>query len=120
MDFIPLIEEVQPDECKGMFFRCRINIYVSPTTGAYVETKRMFPLKRMSCTGCDTCHWLSDEMGDEISTINGTYGPDTLFVDDLVHGATYQYKVTETSTDWETGIVDDYRTGFVKIDEDNK
>jgi hypothetical protein len=103
----------EDEPCKGLIFRCRVNIYQN-SQGAYVETKRMIPLIRQSCKGCEKCGWLTDMMDEEIDLcVNWHNG--SLFTDDPEDGGTYEYKVTSTSTDWETGIVDDYTTGFVKV-----
>lgn len=110
-----LYPEPVPETCKGLMYRCRVNIYQN-SQGAYVETKRMVPLIRKSCTGCEKCGWLLDMLDEEIGLCRD-WSKGTLFTDEPEHGAMYEYMVTSSSRDWETGYVDDYTTGFVKVKE---
>lgn len=108
-------ERPQPDECKGLFFRCESNYFLSGET--YVERTRMRLLKRRSCPGCDKCWPLWDELGEEAGNANAAYkGAFTTDPPEIApyveHGGVYQLRVQVDSTDWETGYVDDYHMVF--------
>lgn len=95
--------------CRGLIFRCRINRFINKR-GEYVETTRMIPLKRKSCSGCEECDWLMEFLSEDINLEIGS--PINNCVQD---NALYQYTVTYSSRDWETGIVDDLECAFVRV-----
>lgn len=105
-----LLEYEHEDVCSGLIFRCRINRFINKR-GEYVETIRMIPLKRKSCSGCDQCGWLMEFLSEDISHEIGSP-----IAGNIEDNALYQYTVTYSSRDWESGIVDDFECGFVKID----
>jgi len=96
-------------ECKGKIYRASRNEYVNDK-GHYVYTERMVPLKRENCPGCHKCGYLDDDLQEFAAWGEGAVG-----MDDFEHGAKYELKVTNTYRDWETGIVDEWDLGFVKI-----
>jgi len=103
------LSQPKPDEtqCKGLFFRGVVNNYLSGSE--FVSTKRMRPLKRMSCKGCEKCAWMLEQLPEFINT---DYAPD---ISDTVNGALYQLKVGNISKDWETGYIDDYEFIFTEV-----
>ena len=105
-----LLEE-KTDEpiCKGKTYRARVNRYIN-SKDEYVYTERMIPLKRLSCPGCPKCGWMDDEIREHIDC-------ETLIHIDIKDGATYSLQVTNVSTDWETGYVDDYTLEFIEIED---
>ena len=111
-----LIHESDPIVCKGLVFRCRKSIYIQPSDGAYVESVKMVPLRRESCTGCEKCEWLHEFMSEDIDF----HEAETLIEETSTeNGKKYRYEVVSTSTDWETGICDDVYCGFVLIEDDD-
>lgn len=98
--------------CKGKIYRCRINAYISPTTGQYVRTERMVPMKRLSCPGCEKCGYLDEYMSEDLHCAG-----ELAVEPDLEHGALYEFKITRQYRDWETGYVDDFEMAFVKVED---
>jgi hypothetical protein len=95
--------------CKGAIYKCKINNFINKH-GHYIEKISMIPMKSLSCKGCVTCGWIEETMDDTISC-DGNIP----FVDEPEHDTLYELKVTDTFTDWETGIIDEFYIGFVKI-----
>ena len=51
----PKILKTSDKKCDGIFFRCRVNNYYNEKTKS-IEYKTTYKfLKKMSCSGCDTC-----------------------------------------------------------------
>ena len=99
----------QPSHCKGRFFRGKVNEYMLGD-GSYRNDKRLTPLKRMSCQGCERCDWMFEDVSALIE-----YGG--LEVPDIEHGALYELKMIKESRDYEMGYIDDFTLGYVKINE---
>jgi hypothetical protein len=96
--------------CKGKVYRGKRNAFIN-AKGEYVYQERMLPLKRQSCSGCEKCGWMDDELPEFISN-------DTLpIIHQIEDGATYRLSVVDESRDWESGQVDDWDFEFVKINE---
>jgi len=96
-------------ECKGLFFKAVGNEFVN-TKGEYVITRRMRPLRRISCKGCKECHYLNDQFisfGDDIHP---------LIEDDFVPGAVYQLQIENITKDFETGYPDYWDLVFRKVE----
>ena len=107
---------VEPDTCGGLFYRVVREGWMG--SGADVNFRFRFrPLTKMSCTGCDMCNWLLEDLDTRLYDYNAGY-MDYNF-DHLSHGMLVELKVTGVSTDWETGVVDDYDIEFeeVKVEE---
>ena len=101
-------------ECKGQNYRCRLNTYISVNSGDVVESIKMVPLIRKSCSGCEKCEWLIEYLTEDMSSLSVG---DSVMPDDLEHDALYTLAVVDSSTDWETGICDDVTIGFKKTPE---
>jgi hypothetical protein len=92
--------------CAGLYFRGKVNNYMS--NGKYVYQESMSLLKRISCNGCDECGWILDDIKE--STGNGK----PPIINAIKDGEVYRVIVTNESNDWETGIIDDYDLEFVE------
>lgn len=71
-------------ECKGLFYRCRIETYMS-SSGELVNVRRMRPLPSRSCKGCDTCAKILDTLYDKPDAVSAV----------MVHGALYRLWINE-------------------------
>jgi hypothetical protein len=109
--FVDLTVKEDEVECKGLIFRAHINTFIN-VKGVYVVTKRLTPLKRKSCKGCEKCGWMMDEMQEFI-------GMEIPIGDDVEDNKIYQLVVTGVGRDWESGIVDEYDLGFVEVKDEN-
>lgn len=112
---LPIMELVEKhpidssiEECKGMFFRYRKNEYFSG--GVYGIKETFTLLKRKSCPGCPQCSWIDDFLQEEFNAESGAEIPPYLMDMDLC-----ELKVTNTSTDWESGLIDEITVGFVRV-----
>lgn len=103
-------KKLKKEVCGGLFYRGRVNHYIN-SNGAYIADVRMIPLRRKSCKGCERCGFLQDDLKESISC--ETFP----IMDNIIDGAIYELRVTNESTDWETGHVDDYDLEFFKIEE---
>jgi hypothetical protein len=102
-------EDDNKPTCKGIIYKCKINNFIN-RKGHYIEKISMIPMKTLSCKGCVTCGWIEETMDDVIACDGNIQ-----FVDKPEHNELYELKVTDTFTDWETGMVDEFYIGFVKI-----
>lgn len=98
--------------CKGLFFRCEITSYIGSDRDVNFKTRFRF-LKRMSCPGCAQCGAMWDDLREGLC--DPKYS-NVIFESGQI-GELYQLKVTNISTDWETGYVDDYDLEFVRVEE---
>lgn len=115
MDLKILPEDVLPEipekeVCDGLFYRGKVNAYTSG--GNYIFDRRMMLLKRRSCSGCENCHFLLEDLNER--SHDNHYYPN---IDHVEHGALYQLRMTNISTDWESGYVDDWELEFIKVEE---
>jgi len=98
--------DTRPD-CKGRFFRVQENNFLA-SDGSWVVNRRYKPLKRRSCPGCQYCGWMQDDIKEGIPVIDGGRDKDVV-----------QLIVTDQFTDWETGLVDDWKLKFVVVENKN-
>jgi len=107
-------EELPPDgkPCRGLVFRGRVNAFVN-NRGEYVYKESMRPLKRLSCPGCVKCGWLVEGLKEYLAE---GMQPNIDSIDDQ---ALYELVITNVSTDWETGYVDDWDLEFRRKKEIN-
>ncbi len=105
------LEERQP-ECKGLFYRMRLNQYLGGR-GEFVAKTTFTPLKRMSCKGCCSCDGIMEYLKE--LAYERDFGPVWNLKDEEDY-AIFQLDITNMSTDWETGIVDDWDLEFVKVE----
>lgn len=107
----------EPEQCGGLFFRVAKEAWMG-SDGSICFRFRMRPLKSKSCSGCWTCSWLLDDYCEYLNLYNSG-DIDIQLEQYFNHGTLVQLKVTHVSTDWETGVVDDYEIDFVEVkDED--
>jgi hypothetical protein len=95
-------------ECKGLVFRANRSQYFTGSTLASRTELRL--LKRKSCPGCEKCGWLWDELRQ--SDFNNR-----LDFDAVSHGKCYTIDMCNVSTDWESGVIDDYDLEFIEVKE---
>lgn len=99
-------EDPEP-ECKGAFFRGKVNEFVTENRIArHVEVRF---LKRMSCPGCSKCGHFFDDAREEVGYMG-------LHLDGIEHGKLYRARTVVDSTDWESGHADAWHTAFVEAD----
>lgn len=103
----PLQPSDESKKCKGLWFRGKVNEYVL-SDGTYRIDKRLVPLKRMSCKGCEKCDWISEYIQDDF-----TYG--NLELPEIKNKSLYELKVVDYSTCWETGVCDDVTFGYTEV-----
>jgi len=87
MNLIGELKKKEESPCKGLFFRGRVNRYITSRKGV-MEQKELRFLKKKSCKGCERCYWLFDYfneigLGDDDVLSNIKHGK--LYVPDL-HG----------------------------------
>ena len=106
-----MVESEDEKFCPGIVYKARLSTYIEKG-GGYVETMKLVPNKTKSCEGCDNCPCLEDALCD---LIDSDRPPDLSKVED---GKFYYLIIINESTDWETGIVDDWELGFTEYVED--
>ena len=99
-------------KCKGLYYRARTNMYKNTSKGAYIETRCLIPLIRMSCKGCEQCEWMFEYLDEDMGV-----GMDSPIPEHIIDGELYVMKVIDTSIDWESGLCDDVMVGFKKVEE---
>lgn len=102
------LNRVEPDKCKGLFFRCRINAFEG-NNGNYYKSLSLILLKRRSCSGCTDCDMIREYMteGDEMHELS---------VDRMKHGAVYQILVQAYFNSYE-GYCDDAEIEINEVKE---
>ncbi len=104
----------EPDQCGGLFYRVAREAWIGSDADVCFRY-RLRPLTKISCAGCDLCSWLLEDLDTRLYDYNAGY-MDYDF-DSLSHGMLVELKVTGVSTDWESGVVDDYDIEFVEVKE---
>ena len=107
-----------PEKCIGHFFRCLRNGFVSAQDGTYNFQIKFRPLKSLSCTGCRQCMYLDDTDDILFMFEYFTEGSIVSHVTKAKPGSIFQLKITNVSTDWETGYVDDYDLEFILVNRE--
>ena len=103
-------------DCKGLIFRFRRSQHVG-SRGDVVFTDKFIPLKKKSCSGCNNCGWYQDFLDYAI----GEYPCNAIVIPDTIQdGDTCILDITNESTDWETGLVDDWDYEFKVIKPERK
>ena len=108
-------EKADPEICVGLFFRVAREAWIG-SGGDICFRYRFRPLPSKSCPGCFTCDWLVEDL-DQYLYLYNSGDIDFQLEQYFTHGMLVQLKVTNVSTDWETGIVDDYELDFVEVKE---
>jgi hypothetical protein len=76
--------------------------------GSINFNQRFRPMKSLSCPGCNECDWLITDLEEsDFNIIN----------DGFENGDLVTIIVTDISTDWESGYIDDYKLKFIKFNE---
>jgi len=101
-----LLDKTAKPECKGVFFRGKVNEFVTEARVArHVEVTM---LKRMSCHGCEQCHHFLDDAREGL-------GWESLYLDNIEHGKLYRAKTVVDSIDTEMGHADSWHTEFQEV-----
>lgn len=101
--------------CKGIVFRGYTNRYYDGYKVVFNQELRV--LRRKSCTGCEQCGWIYEELTEMENDDNlavysaGKEGR-------LKSGALYSVRPVDICHDPETGLIDDYALEFYEIKED--
>lgn len=104
--------------CGGLIYRFVCDTWIG-SDGDVNFRYRFRWIKSKSCTGCNYCSWLLEELGEHVSWHNQGY-PNSLWVEPLdifKPGKLYKFKIIGCHTDWETGIIDDIDFGFEEVKE---
>ena len=99
-------------ECKGLIFRYSRDVWIGSDNDVNFRDRFRWN-KTLSCDGCDKCLW----MWDDLQEFMGDYSKGEGVMFDGVQDKLYQLMVTNISTDWESGHVDDSDLEFVKCEE---
>lgn len=67
----------------------------------------------MSCGGCNECGWVPEYIEEEMNSGE----PLVTWSDTLQDGDIVRIKMTNMTTDWETGYVDGWELEFVKVEK---
>jgi hypothetical protein len=113
MDFRKILESVEtlssnnPEAppCRGVFYRCRVNVFATPAVMANKVTFRL--LKRRSCPGCPACDFLMADVQER--------GEPVIFPGKPKHKGLYRLIITNESVDWESGYIDDFDLALVEV-----
>ena len=111
MNLFDLKSELNTDKqpkCKGLVFRGFNNFYFNDVTGIICNKQYIKLLKRKSCSGCEHCSWIFDEIYDIMDCEN-------LIFPEIENEKLYTISVTNVSRDYETGYVDDYDLEIVEL-----
>jgi len=99
--------EDNSDQCKGLFFRYRLNSHWNQKRNEYTSKETFSLLKKKSCEGCEQCGWILDDIGEMDSV---------LCESELKDGDVTMLTVVNIERDWETGVINDWNFKFCKAD----
>lgn len=111
------LDETNPEPkptCNGLVFRYEKTAWIG-SAGDINFKDRFRPIKSKSCTGCEECGYLQDELQERLSEYSN--GWDIIICDNPIDGKLYTPSVTNISRDWETGLVDDWDIEFTEYVE---
>lgn len=103
-----LIDAGYEDTCTGKVYKSSVQRF--PTHKGFGMSIRLNELKRRSCS-CNKCQYLEDDI-NEFMCHEGIIG-----IEDVKDGKLYTVGYTNISTDWESGIVDDWDLELIEIEE---
>jgi len=83
-----------PPKCKGRFYKGKVARFFN-SKGEYVVSKRLIPMKRVSCKGCDQC-MQDDEILNEHPEMLEDFEPH------IEHNAVYERYVLAEYSHYET------------------
>lgn len=100
------------NECKGLIFKGIINEFITTNKK---ETKIVLSsgiklLKRKSCSGCIQCGIFYELLSD------GTFFDHLIITNPIEKDRLYTLKLTNLSTDYETGITDDFDVELIEVE----
>jgi hypothetical protein len=114
-DLFANVEEIEdePDECKGLIFRCIKSRCITSYDGIMEKTELRL-LKRKSCPGCFKCGWVIDYLREDIDM----YELEDDYIGNCEHGKLYTPNIV-SSRDWESGIEEIDYIEFVEVIEND-
>lgn len=96
-------------ECRGIFLKAHVSVYLAKD-GSLNANQKLKVLKRRSCSGCSHCGGLYEAFRE--AAYDGRFP----VYEQLTDGKVYMLALEITSTDWETGIPDDYDLVLKEVD----
>lgn len=88
------------ETCRGRVFKASVQHF--PTKRGFGFSVRLNEMKTLSCPGCVRCGW-QYEIQNNLCADDKIIG-----IENCQDGKLYNIEVCNTSTDWETGIVDEW------------
>ena len=108
-----VVKMPKKDRCPGKIYRFTKSVWIG-SDGDVNFQERFRPIHGLSCAGCERCEYLHDDLQEFVA--NYKWGVEGIEYDGA-EGKLYKLEVTNISTDWETGKVDDYDLEFVEVKE---
>lgn len=99
------IVKPQPD-CKGLLVRYTCSVFVTLAGGVRAE-QEIYPLKRLSCTGCVQCGGIAEALHEDPQGVE--------FDPALADGDTGRLSVVVGSRDPESGHANDWHVRVVRV-----
>ncbi|RLC88858.1 MAG: hypothetical protein DRJ03_01060 [Chloroflexi bacterium] len=111
LDLQMVERKVDPNikECKGLYWRCRINTFISDKR--ICTKKELRFMKRKSCPGCEKCDWLWETLSELVT--NACVDD---YLADIEEGKLYTYNV-ETSRGYYDLYAEIDNINFIKVEE---
>lgn len=107
-----IFELPKKETCEGQIYRYTRDAWVG-YDGDVNFRDRFRWIKSLSCDGCERCGWLDESLREDMSNIK--WGRGVELPDNLKEGQLYRLAITDWSTDWETGVCDDWTIGFEEV-----
>lgn len=102
------VEHPVVKNCQGQIYRYVREVWIG-SDGDVNFNDRFRWIKKLSCPGCEKCEWLKEH----ISFFLHGYYNEMYNHNKVETGKLYKLTITNISTDWETGYVDDWDLEFV-------
>lgn len=112
LNILPNDTPTHPTKCGGVFYRINREAYTG-NAGDINFKIRFRPQTKMSCPGCPMCWYITS---DDINVLYEQFiNGDVLLNHNEKHGTLFELKITNVSTCWETGYIDDYDLKFIEV-----
>jgi hypothetical protein len=96
-------------ECKGQIYKASVSSFIG-AQGDVVDKIVFRPQKRKSCSGCDQCGYLLDDLREAIAC------DIFIFPKNPVQGKLYKLAIINMSRNYETGMIDEWDTTFIPLE----